>query len=221
MVKHQRTDLAYGILVRRIPRRCDALVARVMDVGGNIATSDVVAVPDQAPVDEFVDFEDGQLPPAGWVTVTSTGGSGTEVSIAASAAHRGTKGLRCVDQSTAEAGTQRAGIEYALPAGRFEWRAEGWFNPVALEPFGITPAGGLPPVFPRRRRSLRGGAHPERRGHAAARARGEEPGRSASATTTGRASLRSGSGAGGGWSCSGWPAARRRPCCLSTRAGDG
>ena len=133
MVKHQRTDLAYGILVRRIPRRCDALVARVIDVGGNVATSDVMAVPDQAPVDEFVDFEDGQLPPAGWVTVTSAGGSGTEVSIAASAAHRGTKGLRCVDQSTAEASTQRAGIEYALPAGRFEWRAEGWFNPVALE----------------------------------------------------------------------------------------
>jgi Peptidase family M23 len=133
MVQHQRTDLAYGILVRRIPRQCDALVARVMDVGGNIATSDVVAVPDQAPVDEFVDFEDGQLPPAGWVTVTSTSGSGTEVSIAASAAHRGTKGLRCVDQSTAEAGTQRAGIEYALPAGRFEWRAEGWFKPAALD----------------------------------------------------------------------------------------
>jgi hypothetical protein len=133
MVKLHRTDLSYGILVRRIPRDCDGLVARVVDVGGNVATSAVVAVPNQAPVDEFVGFEDGQLPPAGWVTVTSPSGSGTEVSIAASAAHRGTKGLRCVDQSTTEAGTQRAGIEYALPPGRFEWRAEGWFNPVALE----------------------------------------------------------------------------------------
>ena len=27
---------------------------------------------------------------------------------------------------------QRAGIEYELPAGRFEWLAEGWFNPVIL-----------------------------------------------------------------------------------------
>lgn len=133
MVKHQRSDLAYGILVRKIPHPCDALVARVIDVHGNVATSGVIAVPDQAAVDEFVDFEDGQLLPAGWLTVTSAGGTGTEVSIAASAAHAGAQGLRCVDQSTLEASTQRAGIEYALPPGRFEWRAEGWFNPVTLE----------------------------------------------------------------------------------------
>jgi hypothetical protein len=132
MIKHQRTDLAYGTLVRRIPRTCDALVARVIDAGGNVATSGIIDVPEQAAVDEFVDFEDGQLPPAGWVTVTSAGGSGTEVSIAASAAHSGAHGMRCVDQSTTEASTQRAGIEYTLPAGRFEWRAEGWFNPIAL-----------------------------------------------------------------------------------------
>ena len=34
----------------------------------------VIAVPNQAAIDEFVDFEDGQLPPAGWVEVTSAGG---------------------------------------------------------------------------------------------------------------------------------------------------
>jgi hypothetical protein len=123
MVKHGRNDLAYGIVVRRIPRRCDTLVARVFDVGDNVVTSAAIAVPDQLAVDEFVDFEDGQFPPPGWTKVTSAGGSGTEVSIEATAAHSGTRGLRCVDDSTTEANPQRAGIAYALPPGRFEWRA--------------------------------------------------------------------------------------------------
>lgn len=133
MVEHGRTDLAYGILVRSIPNQCDGLLARTIDVGGNVATSQVIAVPNQMAVDEFVDFEDGQLPPAGWAKVTSAGGSGTTVSIDASAAHSGTRGLLCIDDSTTEAGTQRAGIQYLLPPGRFEWRAEGWFNPTRLQ----------------------------------------------------------------------------------------
>jgi hypothetical protein len=132
MVQDHRTDLAHGILVRRIPRRCDNLVARVFDVGGNVVTSASIAVPDQLPVDEFVDFEDGQLPPAGWTKITSVGGSGTDVSIEAAAAHAGTRGAQCVDHSTTEASTQRAGIQHRLPAGRFEWRAQAWFNPIDL-----------------------------------------------------------------------------------------
>ena len=132
MVKHGRKDLAYGIVVRRIPRRCDTLVARVFDVGDSSMTSAAIAVPDQLPVDEFVDFEDGQLPPAGWTKVTSADGSGTQVSIEAAAAHSGTRGLRCVDDSTTEANPQRAGIAHTLPPGRFEWRAQGWFNPIDL-----------------------------------------------------------------------------------------
>jgi len=133
MVEHHRADLAYGVLVRGIPKQCDGLRARAIDLGGHVATSGLIAVPDQAATDEFVDFEDGQLPPAGWVAVTSTGGEGTSLSIDASAAHSGTQGLLCVDESTTEASTQRAGIEYPLPPGRFEWRAEGWFNPTSLE----------------------------------------------------------------------------------------
>ena len=132
MVEHDRADLAYGVLVRSIPNQCDGLLARTIDVGGNVATSELIAVPNQAAIDEFVDFEDGQLPPAGWTKVTSAGGSGTTVSIDASAAHSGARGLLCIDDSTTEASTQRAGIEYPLPPGRFEWRAEGWFNPTRL-----------------------------------------------------------------------------------------
>ena len=136
MIEHGRSDLAYGILVRAIPDRCDTLMARVIDVRGNTATSEPIAVPTQAPIDEFVDFEDGQLPPTGWATVTSASGTGTGVSIDASAAHSGSLGLLCTDDSTTEASTQRAGIEYSVPTGRFELRAEAWFNPteLALEP---------------------------------------------------------------------------------------
>jgi len=47
--------------------------------------------------------------------------------------------MLCVDASTTE-NTQRAGIEFALPAGRFEWIAEGWFNPTALD---LTPNGSI------------------------------------------------------------------------------
>jgi hypothetical protein len=132
MVKHGRADLAYGILVRKIPRRCDALVARVFDVCANAVTSSSIAVPDQTAVDEFIDFEDGQLPPGGWTKVTSADGSGTEVSIEAAAARSGTQGLRCADDSITEANPQRAGIAYALPPGRFEWRAQAWFNRIDL-----------------------------------------------------------------------------------------
>jgi len=120
---------AYGILVREIPRRCDTLVARVTDVRGHTVVSAPIEVPSRAAIDEFVDFEDGQLPPAGWTTVTSASGSGTTVSLDPSAAHSGSLGLLCIDESTAEASTQRAGIEHSLPPGRFEWRTQGWFNP--------------------------------------------------------------------------------------------
>jgi len=128
-----RNDLKYGVLVRNIPTDCNTLIARVIDVGNNIATSAEIAVSDQVAVDEFVDFEDGAMPPAGWKRVTSATGSGTTVTNDPSAAHSGSRGMLCVDDSTTETNTQRAGIEFTLPAGRFEWIAEGWFNPIALD----------------------------------------------------------------------------------------
>jgi hypothetical protein len=140
MVKHHRMDLHYGVLVRRIPRLCDNVVARVFDIRGNVVTSASIAVPDQLSVDEFVDFEDGQLPPTGWTTVTGAGGSATGVSIDPAAAHSGTRGLRCVDHSTTEASTQRAGIEHSVAPGRFEWRLQAWFNPIDLGLTAVPPS---------------------------------------------------------------------------------
>jgi hypothetical protein len=127
-----RTDLKYGILVRNIPSKCDNLVARVIDVGQNIVESAEIPVPNQTAVEEFVDFEDGLMPPIGWDVITSTNGSGTTVTNDASAAHSGSCGMLCIDNSTTETEIQGAGIEYILPAGRFEWIAEGWFNPAEL-----------------------------------------------------------------------------------------
>jgi hypothetical protein len=127
-----RTDLRYGILVRNLPDECDTFIARVFDFSDDPVTSAPIAVPNQIATAEFVDFEDGAMPPAGWEVVRSTSGSGTTVTNDASAAHTGSRGMLCVDDSEAEA-TQRAGIEFKLPAGRFEWIAEGWFNPTVVE----------------------------------------------------------------------------------------
>jgi Peptidase family M23 len=132
MVAQGRTDLQYGILLRNIPGDCDTLVSRVIDVRGHIATSAEIAVPNQTMTDEYVDFEDGEMPPKGWTAVTSMAGTGTTVANDTAAAHTGSRGMLSIDNSTAETTTQRAGIEYALPAGRFEWTTEGWFNPAQL-----------------------------------------------------------------------------------------
>jgi len=132
MVKDGRTDLKYGILVRSIPSDCDTLVARVFDVKGNIATSTPTSVPNQIATDEKVDFEDGEMPPAGWDKVESD--SGTGITVTNKQISEPTKGrvMLTIDGSTEEKKRQKAGIEYTLPAGRFEWLARGSFNPTKL-----------------------------------------------------------------------------------------
>ncbi len=133
MVKDCRTDLQYGILIRNIPENCDTLLARVKEVKGNTATSEPIPVPvaDEEVFDESVDFEDGAMPPDGWITVTSTSGAGTAVTNDQFAGRFGTRGMHSIDNSVTKS-RQRAAIEHELPKGRFEWIAEGWFNPVIL-----------------------------------------------------------------------------------------
>ncbi|MBD1889482.1 M23 family metallopeptidase [Coleofasciculus sp. FACHB-SPT9] len=45
MVARKRTKLKYGIRVRNLPSNCDTLIARVIDVGGNVSTSALITVP--------------------------------------------------------------------------------------------------------------------------------------------------------------------------------
>jgi hypothetical protein len=125
-----RTDLKYSILIRNIPARCDTLVARVFDVGNNMVPSAQISLPNQVAVEEFVDFEDLAMPPTGWQVIKST--TGTTVANDLSAAHSGSRGVFCKDDPAIQTSAQRACIEFTLPAGRFEWIAEGWFNPTAL-----------------------------------------------------------------------------------------
>jgi hypothetical protein len=132
MGKDGRTDLKYGILVRDIPDECNTLIARVIDVGGNITTSTPISVSRQIATDEKADFEDGAMPPAGWTTLTSTSGKGTTVTNDPTAARSGLRGMCCVDGSKKKS-TQRAAIEHVLPVRRFEWMAEGSFNPIARD----------------------------------------------------------------------------------------
>jgi hypothetical protein len=132
MVKDGRTDLQYGILIRNIPNECDTLVARVIDVGRNTVPSAPIPVPSPIATDERANFEDGAMPPAGWMALTSTSDAGTTVTNDPTAAHSGLRGMLCVDGSKKKS-KQRAAIEHALAAGRFEWTAEGWFYPKALD----------------------------------------------------------------------------------------
>jgi hypothetical protein len=134
MIADGRADLKYGVLVQNLPATCDTLIVRVVDVKGNLATSGTIAVPVLSGAALIVDFENGALSSSGWTTVTSATGAGTTVVADPAAAHGASSfGMLSTDASTTESATQRAGIEYAsLPAARFEWTAEGWFQPSAL-----------------------------------------------------------------------------------------
>ena len=59
MAKHGRTDLKYGILIRNIPSDCETLIARLIDVGGNIATSSPFPVPNQMSVTKICGTRSG------------------------------------------------------------------------------------------------------------------------------------------------------------------
>ncbi len=132
MVLDGRTNLQYGILLRNLPSLCNTLVARVIDVGSNVVTSVPIPVPSQTPVDQNLGFEDGAMPPAGWTQIVTSGLSLQNLNDAASA-HSGTHAMLGTDNdSTTNASTQRAGIEFALPTNRFEYVAEAWIKITAL-----------------------------------------------------------------------------------------
>jgi murein DD-endopeptidase MepM/ murein hydrolase activator NlpD len=137
MVEDGRSDLKYGILVRNIPGDCTMLDASVKDLAGHEVMTTGIPVPDltATETDENIDFEGGL--PTDWGVVTSTTGTGTTVTTITATNHAGSlsKMMLSTDNSTAETVTQRAGIQFALPQApqkRFEWMAEGWFNPTLL-----------------------------------------------------------------------------------------
>jgi len=128
LIEDGRTDLHYGILVRNIPAACNRLVARVVDVGGRVATSGQLPVPDQSATNRLVDFEDGAMPPDGWQTILQPSGSATGVENDATAASSSSRGMRCSAPPTANGHARSACIEFDLPLQRFEWIVEGRFR---------------------------------------------------------------------------------------------
>lgn len=142
MKKLQQDDLKYGVMVRDIPANCDTLVARVIDVGNNTVTSSPITVPNQTATDILVDFEDSQIPPSGWTIVIGKEqnavfvpqpSAGTVTNDTAAAHSPSLRGMRCdsppLGTTTVPKTVRTAAIDYPLPAGRFEWNIEGWFNP--------------------------------------------------------------------------------------------
>lgn len=133
MIADGRTDLHYGILLRQIPSACNSLVARVIDIGGNTATSAAISIAMPSALIWDLSFEDGLNPPPGWTLLTSSSGTGTSVSNDPSAAHSGSRGLLSLDVSTTESTTQRACVERTFsPVTPFEWTARSWLRPASL-----------------------------------------------------------------------------------------
>lgn len=131
MVLDGRTDLHEGILLRRLPETCDNLVVRVLTHRGGTVTGGPYAVGAASTVGDFLDFENGQHPPAGWSVMTSTNGTGTTLQNDGAAAINGARGLHPRDASTTEGSSQVAALETPLPGGRIEWTAEALIRPVS------------------------------------------------------------------------------------------
>jgi hypothetical protein len=115
-----------------------------MDVGGNVVMSPKIPIPPQiSAIDQFLDFEDGFMPPNYWKTVTSrirvdnshspSKGKRTEVSNKSKAAYRGNRSMLCKISRVLKSGSHAA-IEYELPRNDYiELLVESVFNPVELK----------------------------------------------------------------------------------------
>ena len=133
MVKHGRNDLAYGILVRRIPRRCDTLVARVFDVGGNVVTSAVDRGPGSDAGRRIRRFR-GRPTPAGRMDEGHQRGRKRDGGVRSKPPPH-TRGRVVCDASTTRPPRRTRSARASptpLPPDRFEWRAQAWFNPIDL-----------------------------------------------------------------------------------------
>lgn len=134
-----RTDLEYGLIIGAVPPLIDRVAVVLKDLGGNTvgASFSIPLLSEYSAVDESLAFDESSALPPGWETrATSVSGSLVTMverdRLALLPAVSGAYALSCVDASGAEE-IQRACIEYELPSGRFEWIAEGWFNPVSLQ----------------------------------------------------------------------------------------
>jgi hypothetical protein len=104
----------------------------VFDVGGNVVDGPDAVIPSQEAVDASVDFSDGVFPPQGW-TILRQPADVTSVTIDSASPSQGPNVMRCTADPPAGGADAVACIARDLPAGRFEWLAEGRFNVSALQ----------------------------------------------------------------------------------------
>ncbi len=169
---YRQTDLKYGTLVRNIPTDCDTLVARVIDIGDNVAADKEIAVPEQLAADEFVDFEDGNLPPARWRGGRERFGhrhDGGDLRF------RRAYGLARDGQHRRFEVGDDAARGYRIRAAARSLRVDGGRLVQAEGARSRGAAVGLPARVPQRRQAVRGRAHSPQRRLAPSRDRLEEP----------------------------------------------
>ena len=133
-------DLHYGVLIKNIPEIFDSLSAKVFDVGGNVTVSSI-AISQPSLFNQFLDFEDGRIPPIGWRVVrkriavknNSQDFTGTQVSNEYVSAYSGKRGMLCSVSKFSKSGSYAA-IEYTFPKDEyFELLVETMINPYNLE----------------------------------------------------------------------------------------
>jgi len=114
------SDLHYGVLVKDIAPEYECVVLQVLDVKHGEPKSAEFPLPileaDENPVNSHAGFEDGEaFPPQGW-DLSVLPGNVCEPDEAA--AFQDKRGLLCQDLGSSQGTLIRAGLRFALPAGR-------------------------------------------------------------------------------------------------------
>lgn len=114
------SDLHYGVLVKDITPEYECVVLQVRDIKNGEPTSAEFPLPtleaDEKPVDSHGNFEDGEIfPPQGWELSVL---SGNVCRLDEAAALDDKRGLLCQDLGSSQGMLIRAGLRFALPAGR-------------------------------------------------------------------------------------------------------
>ena len=127
----ERVDLQYGIVLRNLSSDIIQVQARVHDVGGNTVQSALIPITAQTAFERATDFQ-GTFPPAGWQMATS-GGATVSAGAINDANGMPTTAMMCEDYNDTNNTRDVAALEVSLPGGRFEWIAEGEFQPTSLD----------------------------------------------------------------------------------------
>jgi hypothetical protein len=128
------SDLHYGVLVKDVTPEYETVELRVLDVKNEKLKSAEFPLPTLAagkkPVSSRVGFESQTFPSTGW-ELHLLPGNVCRADEAASL--KGLRGLLCQDLRSLQGTLIRAGLRFALPAGRMSWCLKADIKPTELE----------------------------------------------------------------------------------------